>query len=161
MTPLELLIVALAAGGVFFGFVAAVGVIRLPDLYTRAHAASKSDTLGAVLSLAAVALVFGADVATVKAVFLVAFMFITNPTAAHAIARAAYDQGIEPWSTEDAEGDTKPTPSTDEADGTGSLATDGSGTDTDGSGPHGSGADTDGSGTDTDGPGTNSRGGER
>jgi multicomponent Na+:H+ antiporter subunit G len=132
MTPLELLIVALAAGGVFFGFVAAVGVIRLPDLYTRAHAASKSDTLGAVLSLAAVALVFGADTATVKAVFLVVFMFLTNPTAAHAIARAAYDQGIEPWSKEDAEGAAKPTASTDEADGTGSLATDGSGVDAEG-----------------------------
>ncbi|EJN60386.1 hypothetical protein HSB1_09890 [Halogranum salarium B-1] len=132
MTPFELLIVALAAGGVFFGFVAAVGVIRLPDLYTRAHAASKSDTLGAVLSLAAVSLVFGADIATVKAVFLVVFMFVTNPTAAHAITRAAYDQGIEPWSKEDAEDDTNPTAAADEADGTGSLATDGSGVDTEG-----------------------------
>lgn len=126
MTPLELLIVALAAGGVFFAFVAAVGVIRLPDLYTRAHAASKSDTLGAVLSLAAVALVFGADIATVKAVFLLIFMFVTNPTAAHAIARAAYDQGIEPWQKEDAENAT-PSVSADDADGSESLATDGSG----------------------------------
>ncbi|SDM15782.1 multicomponent Na+:H+ antiporter subunit G [Halogranum gelatinilyticum] len=126
MTPVELLIIALAAGGVFFAFVAAVGVIRLPDLYTRAHAASKSDTLGAVLSLAAVALVFGADIATVKAVFLLLFMFVTNPTAAHAIARAAYDQEIEPWHKEDAAGPA-PTVSGDETEGSESLATDGSG----------------------------------
>lgn len=131
MTPIELLIIALAAGGVFFGFVAAVGVLRLPDLYTRAHAASKSDTLGAVLSLAAVALVFGADIATVKAVFLVVFMFVTNPTAAHAIARAAYDQGIEPWNEEE-EADRDATAASevsrsDETGETGSVATDGSG----------------------------------
>ncbi|SEO37477.1 multicomponent Na+:H+ antiporter subunit G [Halogranum amylolyticum] len=130
MTPVEILIIALAAGGVFFGFVAAVGILRLPDLYTRAHAASKSDTLGAVLSLAAVALVFGADTATVKAVFLVVFMFVTNPTAAHAIARAAYDQGIEPWTEEDDDRGATATSEasrSDETGETGSVATDGSG----------------------------------
>lgn len=105
MTPVEIAIVALAAGGIFFAVVAAVGVLRLPDLYTRSHAASKSDTLGAVLTLGAVALVFGADVPTVKTVLLLLFMFLTNPTAAHAITRAAYDQEIEPWTT-DEEGDT-------------------------------------------------------
>ena len=105
MTPVEIAIVALAAGGVFFAVVAAVGVLRLPDLYTRSHAASKSDTLGAVLTLGAVALVFGADVPTVKTVLLLLFMFLTNPTAAHAITRAAYDQEIEPWTTDEG-GDT-------------------------------------------------------
>ena len=101
MTPVEIAIVALAAGGVFFAVVAAVGVLRLPDLYTRSHAASKSDTLGAVLTLGAAALAFGADVPTVKTVLLLLFMFLTNPTAAHAISRAAYDQEIEPWTTEE------------------------------------------------------------
>ncbi|PSQ00090.1 Na+/H+ antiporter subunit G [Halobacteriales archaeon QS_5_70_17] len=100
-TPGDVLIVLLAAAGTFFGGVAAVGVLRLPDLYTRAHAASKSDTLGAVLSLAAVAITFGSGVTTVKTVFLLVFMFVTNPTAAHAITRAAHDQGIEPWTTDD------------------------------------------------------------
>ncbi len=100
MTPTEVLIVALAAAGTFFGGVAAVGVLRMPDLYTRTHAASKSDTLGAVLSLGAVAIVFGTGITTVKTVFLLVFMFVTNPTAAHAITRAARDQGIEPWTTE-------------------------------------------------------------
>ncbi|MFB6086108.1 MAG: monovalent cation/H(+) antiporter subunit G [Halodesulfurarchaeum sp.] len=103
MTPLELLIVALVGAGVFFTFVATVGIIRLPDLYSRAHATSKSDTLGTVLSLTGVALVFGLEIHTIKTVFLVLFMFLTNPTAAHAITRAAYDQGIEPWTTEEGE----------------------------------------------------------
>ncbi|MCU4800908.1 monovalent cation/H(+) antiporter subunit G [Halobacteria archaeon HArc-gm2] len=100
--------VALVAGGAFFGLVAAVGLVRLPDVYTRTHAASKSDTLGAVLALGGVALVIDAQLATVKAVFLLLFMFLTNPTAAHAIARAARDQGIEPWTTDDADAGGEP-----------------------------------------------------
>ncbi|AGB16202.1 monovalent cation/proton antiporter, MnhG/PhaG subunit [Halovivax ruber XH-70] len=95
------LIAVLVVGGLFFAFVSAVGLYRLPDLYTRAHAASKSDTLGSILSLSAVALAFGADVATIKVAMLVALMLITSPTAAHAIARAAHEQGIEPWTRGD------------------------------------------------------------
>lgn len=100
MTPVEILVVVLTALATFFGGVAVVGMIRLPDLYTRAHAASKSDTLAAMLALAAVAITFGTGVTIIKAVFLLLFMFLTNPTAAHAITRAAYDQGIEPWTRE-------------------------------------------------------------
>ncbi len=99
MTPREIAILLLVAGGVFFSFVAAVGLIRLPDLFTRAHSASKTETLGAVLALLAVALAFGNRLSTVKAVFLLFFMFLTNPTAAHAIVRAATEQGITPWTT--------------------------------------------------------------
>jgi len=101
MTPTEWAIVGLALLGAFFGGVAAIGIVRMPDIYTRAHAASKSDTLGAVLAIAAVAFALQTDLSTVKSVFLLIFMFITNPTAAHAIARAAQDQGIEPWTVEE------------------------------------------------------------
>jgi len=87
----------------YVGLVAAVGLIRLPDLYTRTHAASKSDTLGTVLTLAAVALALGADFSTLKTVFLLLFVFLTNPTAAHAITRAAYEEGIEPWTADEEE----------------------------------------------------------
>ena len=97
MTPLEVVIVALLAGGVFFTFVSAVGVVRLPDIYARAHTASQTDTLGAGLTLVAVALALGFETTTVKTVLLLLFVFITNPTAAHAIARAANEEGIEPW----------------------------------------------------------------
>jgi multicomponent Na+:H+ antiporter subunit G len=101
MTPVEWAIVGLALLGTFFGAVAAIGIVRMPDIYTRAHAASKSDTLGAVLTIAAVAFALESGLSTVKAVFLVISMFLTNPTAAHAIARAAEDQGIEPWTTDE------------------------------------------------------------
>lgn len=101
MTPSGYLVVLLLIGGLFFASVAAIGIIRLPDLYTRAHSASKSDTLGAVLTLSAVAFVFGWGLPSIKTFLLVVFMFLTNPTAVHAITRAADDQGIEPWTIDD------------------------------------------------------------
>jgi multicomponent Na+:H+ antiporter subunit G len=104
MTPLEVVVLLLSVGGIFFAIVAAVSLVRLPDLYTRAHGASKSETLGAMLTLAAVALTFDAGLSTVKVALLLVFMFLTNPTAAHAIARAAAEQGIDPWTTEEDEG---------------------------------------------------------
>jgi multicomponent Na+:H+ antiporter subunit G len=125
MTPREIAVVVLAVGGVFFAAVAAIGLIRLPDLYTRAHATSKSETLGAVLALAAVALVVDTGLSTVKAALLLLFMFLTNPTAAHAITRAAAEQGIEPWTT-DTESDTE----TDPEAGTDTDASPGAGTPT-------------------------------
>jgi multicomponent Na+:H+ antiporter subunit G len=101
VTPTEFAIVALVAGGLFFAVVAAVGILRLPDLYTRSHSASKSDTLAAGLTLAAAALTFSASGSTIKTLLLLLFMFITNPTAAHAIARAAAEEGIEPWTRDE------------------------------------------------------------
>jgi multicomponent Na+:H+ antiporter subunit G len=101
MSPREIVVILLAGAGVFFAIVAAVGLVRLPDVYTRAHSTSKSETLGAVLTLAAVAVTFGTGLSTLKTVFLLVFMFITNPTAAHAITRAASEQGIEPWTTDE------------------------------------------------------------
>lgn len=94
---LEAAIAALLALGVFFTFVSAVGVVRLPDVYSRAHTASQTDTLGAGLAVVAVVLAYGTDWAVVKALLLLVFIFITNPTAAHAATRAAYEEGIEPW----------------------------------------------------------------
>ena len=94
-------IVGLLVGGLFFTLVSAAGVIRLPDVYSRAHTASQADTLGAGFALAAVALVIGWEGAGFKSVILLFFIFLTNPTAAHGIARAALEQGIVPWTEGD------------------------------------------------------------
>ncbi|WP_254280697.1 monovalent cation/H(+) antiporter subunit G [Haloarcula marina] len=94
MEWLTLGVALLAAVGVFFTFVAVVGVIRLPDLYTRTHAVSKSDTLGAGFSLAAAAVAAGTGVTAAKLVFLLVFLLITNPTAAHALARSGRKTGV-------------------------------------------------------------------
>ena len=87
--------------GLFFTFVSATGVIRLPDVYARAHTASQADTLGAGFALAGVALALGWTTTAFLTVLLLFFIFVTNPTAAHAIARAADEQGVEPWTVED------------------------------------------------------------
>jgi multicomponent Na+:H+ antiporter subunit G len=95
------LIVAFALIGLFFSFVSMVGVLRLPDVYSRAHTASQADTLGAGFGLAAVALAVGWEGAGFKSVLLLFFIFVTNPTAAHAIARAAFEEGTVPWTEGD------------------------------------------------------------
>ncbi|MFD1564275.1 monovalent cation/H(+) antiporter subunit G [Haloarchaeobius amylolyticus] len=94
-------IVVLLGLGVFFTLVSTVGVIRLPDIYARAHTASQTDTLGAGFALAAVAVAFGWQQAAVYTVLLLFFVFITNPTAAHAIARSAAETGVEPILADD------------------------------------------------------------
>jgi len=87
--------------GLFFTLVSATGVLRLPDVYSRAHTASQADTLGAGFALAGVALSLGLSSTTIKTVLLLFFIFVTNPTAAHAITRAAHEAGVEPWTTDD------------------------------------------------------------
>jgi multicomponent Na+:H+ antiporter subunit G len=93
-------IVALLAGGAFFGFVAALGIIRLPGFFARTHAASKGETLSLALTLAGAALAIGEALPTVKTLLLLLFALLTNPTAAHAISRAAYEEDVEPWTVE-------------------------------------------------------------
>lgn len=95
------LIVAFTLLGLFFTFVSMTGVLRLPDVYSRAHTASQADTLGAGFGLAAVALAVGWEGAGFKTVLLLFFIFVTNPTAAHAITRAAFEEGIVPWTEGD------------------------------------------------------------
>lgn len=93
--------IVLVGFGLFFTLVSTVGVLRLPDIYARSHTASQADTLGAGFTLAGVALALGASATAIKAVLLLFFIFVTNPTAAHAVARAAHEEGIEPWTTDD------------------------------------------------------------
>jgi len=102
LAPVRLaLVLGFVVVGLFFTFVSMTGVIRLPDVYSRAHTASQADTLGAGFALAAVALVIGWEGAGFKTVILLFFIFLTNPTAAHGIARAAFEQGIVPWTEGD------------------------------------------------------------
>jgi len=81
--------------GLFFLAVATIGLLRLPDVYNRLHATTKCDTLGAGLVLLSLALQSELAVA-IRLALLIIFIVITNPTAAHVIARAAYRIGISP-----------------------------------------------------------------
>jgi len=95
-------LVGLLALGVGFTVVAVVGLFRLPDVYSRAHATSKSETLGALLALAAAAVAFDGPT-TAKVAVLALFLLVTSPTAAHAIVRSAHDQGVPPWTRDRAD----------------------------------------------------------
>lgn len=84
----DLLSLTFMAGGLFFFFVGTVGLIRLPDVLTRMHATTKCDTLGAGLIVVGVVLYLGFTLASLKALLILAFIWLTNPTAAHIIAKA-------------------------------------------------------------------------
>lgn len=81
--------------GVFFFTVGVVGLLRFPDVYSRLHATTKCDTLGAGLILFGLALQ-GSPVVAFKLIIIIVLLCITNPTAAHVIARAAHNSGIAP-----------------------------------------------------------------
>jgi multicomponent Na+:H+ antiporter subunit G len=86
----------LLLGGVFM-LLAGVGVLRMPDLFMRLQAATKAATLGVGCVLLAVALHFGDLTTVVRALLVIAFVFLTAPVAAHMIARAAYSVGTTLW----------------------------------------------------------------
>lgn len=86
---------ALVLAGAAFSLLGAIGVVRLPDCYTRMHAASKAGALGAVLILAGVAAASRGEVA-LEAVFALLLLLATAPLAAHAVSRAAHRAGIRP-----------------------------------------------------------------
>lgn len=94
MTALSVGLIAL---GFLFILVAAVGLLRMPDFYTRLHALGKSDTLGVALVLGGLALQAGPTFMALKIALLLAGIFIANPTATHALGRAAYRAGLRPW----------------------------------------------------------------
>ena len=83
------------AGG-FFCIVGALGLLRMPDFYTRMHAASVIDTLGAGLILAGLMMKAGLTLVTVKLLMVGVLLFFASPTATHAIARAAMWRGLKP-----------------------------------------------------------------
>jgi multicomponent Na+:H+ antiporter subunit G len=104
------LVGALVLAGLFFHAVAAIGVLRLPDFYTRLHAVSKAETLGVVLTVAALAVSVGPSVLAAKLALVAVFLFLANPTSTHAIARAALRTGLRPWQREAAKAPPRGTP---------------------------------------------------
>ena len=87
--------VLLSAGGVFV-LVGGIGALRMPNLYTRMHAASVTDTMGAVLVIAGVMLQAGLSLVTIKLAAILLFLLITGPTASYALPSAALLAGIKP-----------------------------------------------------------------
>jgi len=99
--------VCLIAGG-FFCLVGAVGLLRMPDFYTRMHAASVIETLGAGLILLGLLLQAGFTLVAVKLLMLGLLILFVSPTATHALARAGIVRGLKPLLADEENTPSKP-----------------------------------------------------
>ncbi|MBP7216719.1 MAG: Na+/H+ antiporter subunit G [Candidatus Omnitrophica bacterium] len=93
----EIIVLFFIVVGITFDLFGVLGLLRLPDLYNRLQASTKSVTLGTCGILFAVFLKFGWSAAGVKALLCIAFLCLTAPVAAHALARGAHKAGIKLW----------------------------------------------------------------
>jgi len=82
--------------GAAFVVVGGIGVLRLPDFYTRIHGAGITDTLGAGLILTGLMFEAGLSIVTVKLLMILLLLWITSPTATYALAHAAFATGLKP-----------------------------------------------------------------
>ena len=87
----------LLGGG--FCFIGGLGLLRLPDFYTRMHGSGVTDTLGAGLVLVGLGFQSGLSLATVKLAMIALFLLLASPVTTHAIARAARHSGLVPQGT--------------------------------------------------------------
>lgn len=93
----EILIILLSSLGALFIFLAAVGVVRMPDLYLRISVTTKAATLGIGLVLIAAAIYFNDLSITTRVLAIILFMLLTAPVGAHMIGRASYFTGVKLW----------------------------------------------------------------
>ena len=94
--------------GSAFCIVGAIGLLRMPDFYTRMHAASVVDTLGAGFILLGLFLQAGLTLVAVKLLMIGALLIFTSPTATHALARAGFARGLQPLLAAEEKAPSKP-----------------------------------------------------
>ncbi len=102
MVIINVIVTLFLAAGIFFMFTGVIGLLRFPDFYTRLHATGKCDTLGEFLIIVGLLIYHlshypETPLVPVKLLFLIVFIFLVNPTATHAIMKAAYKTGVKPW----------------------------------------------------------------
>lgn len=100
---IDLIVVMLVVGGLVFFLGGSIGILRFPDFYSRLHPAGKLDTSGSALAMAGLALFvlfpisLESALTSLKILLIVAIVFLTSPTATHAIVDAGVRAGLEPW----------------------------------------------------------------
>ncbi|MCP3980493.1 MAG: monovalent cation/H(+) antiporter subunit G [bacterium] len=97
----EILVWTLLVGGSLFALVGGIGLLRLPDYFTRMHAAGITDTMGAGLILSGLMLQEGLSLVTFKLVAILFFLLVTSPTSTHALAQSAWSHGLRPAGTDE------------------------------------------------------------
>ena len=93
---IEVLSWILILGGSAFCAIGALGMLRFPDFWSRLHAASVTESAGVFLLLAGLALQAGIGLIAIKLILIAIFLFVTGPTATHAVANAALVSGLKP-----------------------------------------------------------------
>lgn len=93
----EILIIGLSSLGALFILFAAIGVVRMPDLYLRISVTTKAATLGIGLILGSAAFYFQDSAITSRVLAIILFMLLTAPVGAHMIGRASYFTGVKLW----------------------------------------------------------------
>ena len=99
----EILAVIFLGFGTFFMLIGSIGLIRLPDFYSRAHATGKVDTLAILLIITGLVIYEGLTINSAKLVIIFIFVAVTNPTATNALTRAAFRFRLRPWFRKEAE----------------------------------------------------------
>ena len=94
---MSLIAIVFILAGLFFLIVAAIGMLRLPDVFTRSHALSLTDSLGAFLVLAGLAIYQGFSLNLLKIFVVLGLIYLLNPVISHATIRAALRSGLKPW----------------------------------------------------------------
>jgi multicomponent Na+:H+ antiporter subunit G len=100
---MNLIVIGLLLFGLLFFTGGGVGLLRMPDFYTRLHPAGKLDTLGSFFMILAMALfvlkafTWGSLLISLKMILIIVFIFLSSPTATHAIVDAGVRAGLEPW----------------------------------------------------------------
>lgn len=108
---------AMVLAGSFFVLVGSIGLIRLPELFTRMHAASVIDTLGAGFLIGGMMLQAGAGIVSLKLLFILMLLVLSTPVATHALAQAALEAGERPELKEDRTSVPTSTPSQADTEG--------------------------------------------
>ena len=109
MAPVDIASWILLMAGAFFCVVGGIGLHRLPDFFSRMHGAGITDTLGAGLVIFGLVLQAGFTLVAVKLLFILGLLWLTSPTATHAIAKAARASGLEPLTGGDADSEDRST----------------------------------------------------
>ncbi|MCH7408619.1 monovalent cation/H(+) antiporter subunit G [Belliella sp. DSM 111904] len=93
----EILVYILSTSGAIFILLAAVGIVKMPDLYLRISVTTKAATLGIGLILLSAAFYFNDNAISARVVAIIIFMLLTAPVGAHMIGRASYFTGVKMW----------------------------------------------------------------
>lgn len=105
----KIVVYAFVSAGAFFLLIGSIGLIRLPDFYSRTHATGKADTLGIMLIMFGLFIHEGITINGAKLLLIIVFVALTNPTATNALAKAAYQFRLKPWFKKEKEAGQKAT----------------------------------------------------